>query len=377
MDGKQLKARLPAAALAFRGYNLTNLGRTPELLAHAEYGPIVAQYLARGSQLCSEISRRPVDLVQRVRERRETALETYDEAITLVVASSLAQLAILRECFSMDVAAARLSYGYSLGEITAIVAGGVFELEGALRIPLELADDCVALAGDVTLGVLFSRGQELPLEHVQRQCAHVNGEGRGIIGVSTYLAPNSLLLLGQGDTLDRFALRINAVARERVYLRKNDSRWPPMHTPITWQRHIPNRAALLMNAIPGGFVAPKPAVFSLVTGQANYNDYNCREILTRWTDHPQRLWDGVYATLTQGIETVIHVGPEPNLVPATYRRLRDNVELQLAASLGMRAVSGMVTHPWLNRLLPARTALLRAPLIQHVILEDWLLEQKP
>jgi hypothetical protein len=28
-----------ATAFAFRGYNVTNLGRTPELLAHPSYGP--------------------------------------------------------------------------------------------------------------------------------------------------------------------------------------------------------------------------------------------------------------------------------------------------------------------------------------------------
>jgi [acyl-carrier-protein] S-malonyltransferase len=347
------------------------------LLAHAEYGPIVAAYLNRASQVCAEVCQTPVDLVDRVRSRRETTLEAYSEAIALIVASSLAELAILRECFGIDCTAAKLSYGYSLGEVTAIIAGGVVELEPALRIPLSLAQDCVELAHGVTLGVLFCRGQELPLEHVHRQCLHVNAEGRGVIGVSTYLSPNSLLLLGQGDTLDRFSLRINAVANERVYLRKNDSQWPPMHTPIVWQRHIPNRVAMLLQTMPGGFTAPKPNVLSLVTGQTSYNDHNCRELLTRWTDHPQRLWDAVYATLTQGIETVIHLGPEPNLFPATFRRLKDNVELQMKASLGLRAVSGMVTRPWLKRLLPARTALLRAPMIEHVILEDWLLEAKP
>ena len=45
-------------------------------------------------------------------------------------------------------------------------------------------------------------------------------------------------------------------------------------------------------------------------------------------------------------------------------------------SIGMRALSGIVRRPWLSALLPSRTALLRAPLIRHISLEDWLLEQK-
>jgi len=37
---------------------------------------------------------------------------------------------------------------------------------------------------------------------------------------------------------------------------------------------------------------------------------------------------------------------------------------------------GSARRRWLTALLPSRTALLRAPYVQHVILEDWLLEQK-
>ena len=35
------RTRLSQAAFAFRGYNITNLGRTPELLAHPAYGRVV------------------------------------------------------------------------------------------------------------------------------------------------------------------------------------------------------------------------------------------------------------------------------------------------------------------------------------------------
>ena len=40
----------------------------------------------------------------------------------------------------------------------------------------------------------------------------------------------------------------------------------------------------------------------------------------------------------------------------------------------MRALSAVIRRPWLQSLLPRRVALLRAPLMKHVILEDWLLE---
>ena len=381
MAKNHLKGRIGAAAFAFRGYYVTNLGRTLELLKHPLYGPIVERFLREAGELCASVVGRNIDLVARVRRKEETTLETYDEAISLIAAVSLAQINLLEEFFDVRYADAPLAYGYSLGELIAIAASGVYELKHAMRLPLAVAADCVALAEGVTMGVLFSRGPVLDLDEVRRLCLLITAEGHGVIGISAHLAPNTALLLGQGPSLDRFAQLMHEALPERVYLRKNSERWPPMHTPLVWQRNIPNRVGVMMHTLPGGFASPKPPVLSLVTGKLSYNDYNSREILNRWIDHPQRLWDAVYETLASGIETVIHVGPEPNLIPATFQRLRDNVLVQLKSSslnsLGLRAMAKAVSRPWLTALLPSRTALLRAPLIEHIILEDWLLAQSP
>jgi [acyl-carrier-protein] S-malonyltransferase len=376
MNVKQLKNRVSNAAFAFRGYNVTNLGRSPELLAHAAYGPIVAECLQQASHVCSESTGHKVDLVRRVRQRRETTLKTYADAAALIMAMELAQLRLLKEFFGIEYQSGKLAYGFSLGEITALIASDVIGFEEALRIPLELAADCVKLAADVTLGVLFSRGRELPLHEVRRLCLQINEQGRGVIDVSAYLSPNSLLIMGQGDTLDRFKQRMKDVLPPQVYLRKNSNGWPPLHTPIIWEKFIPNRCSMLMHTVKVASHAPRPPILSLVTGQFSYDEFNVRDLVCRWTDQPQHLWDAICETLSMGIETVIHIGPEPNLIPATFERLAENVKAQTKNNLGMRALSAVVNRPWLKSLLPARTALLRAPLIQHVILEDWLLSQE-
>lgn len=371
--------RLGSTAFAFRGYNVTNLGRSTELLAHAAYGPVLKRFLDEASEISSESMKQKVDLVARVRANQETTLETYHEALALIVAVSLAQLRILEEFFDIRLNRARMIYGYSLGELSAIIAAGVFEMAEALKLPLAIAADCVALAENVTMGVLFSRGPLLDFHEVKRLCLRINAEGQGMIDISSYLAPNTVLLLGQNGTMDRFAKEMHDVFPARVYLRKNHDPWPPVHTSLVWQRNIPNRVGVLAQTLRGGFTKPNPPVFSLVTGKASYTDYNAREILVQWIDHPQRLWDAVYETLATGIETVIHVGPEPNLIPATFNRLRDNVQAQLTGNslnkFGLRAMARAVRRPWLTAILPSRTALLRAPTVEHIILEDWLLAQ--
>jgi [acyl-carrier-protein] S-malonyltransferase len=114
-----------------------------------------------------------------------------------------------------------------------------------------------------------------------------------------------------------------------------------------------------------------------VTGEASYGEHNSRELIHRWVDHPQRLWEIVYKVLADGIETVVHVGPNPNLLPATFRRLSSNIVTQTKGSLRLRTFARFVRRPWLTRLLPSSAVLLRAPFVQQIILEDWLLEHAP
>jgi len=371
-----LSDKIRTTAFAFRGYNETNLGRTPELLAHPRYAETVALHLEAASRTCSDVIGKPVDLVDRVRRGEETSLETYAEAVSLVVAAEQAQIALLEDLFNVDYAQAQMAYGYSLGEISALIAGGVLTQDAALRVPLALTADCVELTNEVTLGILFSRRAVLPMHDVNRLCLRINSEGRGVMGISAYLAPNSVLLMGQGDTLQRFGERAKDAIDPTAHLRKHGGDWPPLHTPILWQRCIPNRAAVMMHTMPGGFSEPRTPILSLVTGKFSYNDYNTREIIHRWIDHPQRLWDAVYETLDAGVERVVHVGPAPNIIPSTFKRVADNVEVQTRGRLGVRTLKAIVPHPWLKRILPEQAALLRAPLIEHVVLEDWLLEQE-
>lgn len=372
-----LPHKLARTALAFRGYNVANLGRTKELLEQPAYGPIVKRHLHQASEVASDALHCPVDLVGRVQRGEEMDLSQYGEALALLLAVEAAQLDLLTECFELDYRRARFSFGFSLGEIGALSAGGVISTAAALGALLPLVEDCIALAQDVTLGILFTRSRELVLDDLRKLCLEVNQAGRGVVGISAYLAPNTVLLMGQADTLDRLAARAQSALNVRVHLRKNAQRWPPLHTPIVWQRQVPNRAAERMLTLPFKLQAPEPRIFSLVTGDYSYTSLNARDLLHDWIDHPQRLWDAVYETLATGITTVLHVGPAPNIIPATYRRLSEDVASQMQDSRSLRALSAAVRRQWLRRLLPQRAALLRAPFIEQVILEDWLLAHAP
>jgi [acyl-carrier-protein] S-malonyltransferase len=295
--------------------------------------------------------------------------------VALIVAVELAQLELLREFFGTTVDKARYVFGYSLGECAALMATGVYPMRDLLRVAVEMAGDCAALADDVTLGVLFSRGPVLDFDVVRRLCHEITREGDGVIDISTYLAPNSLLLMGQNGSLLQFQDRIRDVFTKDVAMRVQTYKFPPLHTPIMWQRCIPDRTAHFLQTATGGMTAPTPPILSMVTGEASYTEFNSREMIHRWVDHPQRMWDVVYRVLADNIETVVHVGPAPNLLPATFRRLSSNVNNRLRSTLARRTFSNLFHRPWLTRLLPSSAVLLRAPFVKQVILEDWLLDE--
>jgi [acyl-carrier-protein] S-malonyltransferase len=373
-----LRLSIGTSAFAFRGYDQTNLGRSPELLAHRVYGPIVRAVLDDASRITAQTLGRPIDLAARIEAQVPSTLASFAEDVATIVAMELAQLNLLEQVFEVPVREARLSFGYSIGELTATLLGGVFTLEQILPIPLEFAADCAELAHDATLGVLFSRGSILHADDVERLCRAVSSQGAGLIGPSAYLSPNTVLVIGQGDTLDRLESLMGEYLPAKTNLRRKPHRWPPLHTPLVWQKTIPNRTAMAIYHTKGGLQKPKPTILSCVTGTASYDADNSRDLLIQWVDHPQRLWDVIYEALGSGIDLVVHVGPGPNLVPATFERLSNNVLKQMGnryvKAIG-RGVASLNHHAWLARLLPSRAALLRAPFIAHIMLEDWLLAQ--
>ncbi|MEW4453656.1 hypothetical protein AB1L30_13365 [Bremerella sp. JC817] len=370
----QIFGQLKTTTFVFRGYNVTNLGRTHELLNHPRFGGYVARRLDQCGKIAADVIHRPVDLLHRVSHNEETTLESYADAIALIVGAEMAQVDILENEFGVQFDRAQYLMGYSLGELTALVAAKCLSLEDALTIPLALSADIAKLAPTCTLAVLFCRRQTLSAMLVHRVCQEVSAEGNGLVGISAVLSPNSLIVIGEAESATRVQQRLSGMLSDRVHLKKNPNRWPPMHTPIVWREHITSRASLLMSQMKSGFTAPKPPVLSLVTGACSYTDSNVRDLICQWVDKPQNLWQAVYHTLSSGTERLIHLGPEPNIIPATYSRLAENVEAQVKASLSTRALSTLVYRPWLHSLIGERAYLMRAPSIQQTVLEDWLLD---
>ena len=238
----ELQRQIETTAFAFRGYNVRNLGKTPELLAQPLYRPTLERHLREASVVCASEIGSPVDLVRRVAERSEPDLDHYAEAVGLVMAVEFAQIELLQNFFGVNFSESKLAFGYSLGELAAVSCAGVMSQEDAMRVPIALASDAAALAHNATMGVLFSRGPTIDETDVRRLCRQITAEGNGTIGISAILSPNTYLLLGQNETIGRFSQSMHEALPAPVHLRLNPDRWPPLHTEIARQKHIPDRA---------------------------------------------------------------------------------------------------------------------------------------
>jgi [acyl-carrier-protein] S-malonyltransferase len=360
-------------ALAFRGYNITNLGRTRALFHDERYGGYLVRELQYASEMATKYLEQPVDLVSAAREGIDLAETRYGEAVAFILAVEFAHFAILREIHGLATEKCRVAFGYSLGEIGALVCGGLLPKESAYEIPLRVANDCHALMADSRLAIVFSKKSTIPSLAIGQLCLDITRETGETIAVSSQLAPNTLLVIGQGESLRELAKRLKEMRREGMVMRLKDNRFPPLHTPIMWQRHLTDQASLMLQKVAFADQPPAPPVFSMATGRVDYTPYNAREHLRQWMDHPQRLWDAIDFTLSHGVDTVIHIGPDPNLIPATYKRLQENVTGQLQTNMGLLALSYAVHRPWLQSMLPQQAFLLRAPTISQVILEEELL----
>ena len=122
---------------------------------------------------------RKVDLAARVLAREPSTLETFVHDIGTIVGMELAQIQLLEEFFDVPVPQARLSFGHSIGELSALVAGGMYTMEQLLPIPLALATDCAELTANTTLGILSIQGAPLQIEDVQHLCSTISSRGQG------------------------------------------------------------------------------------------------------------------------------------------------------------------------------------------------------
>ena len=222
-----LKARIGTSSLAFRGYDVQNLGRTPELLAHPVYGSTVRRYLDLASAVAADTLHRPFDLAAPVERHEETTLEAFAEDVALIVSMELAQLALLEEFFGIRAQARNRPSATASANWRRSSVAACSRWKNSYRFRSPAPTTAPRASPPRRRWASSSRGPAVLLKDVQDLCTEVSAEGNGMVGVSSYIAPNTILVIGQGDTLSRLEKALPKRLPGKTMLRRSLIRFRP------------------------------------------------------------------------------------------------------------------------------------------------------
>ena len=104
--------------------------------------------------------------------------------------------------------------GHSLGEFSALVAAGALQFEDGLRLvharAMAMQKACEAAPGGMA-AVLA-----LPDETIEKVCAEVSAEGKGVVVPANYNCPGQLVISGNVDAINEACEQLKAAGAKRA-----------------------------------------------------------------------------------------------------------------------------------------------------------------
>lgn len=188
--------------------------------------------------------------------------------------------------------------GLSLGEFTALVAGGALEFEDAVRIVRErgrLMQEEVP-AGKGAMAAILGMDRE-PIDEV---CKTLSSEG--IISVANYNCPQQIVIAGETALVEKAIVQLKAIgAKKAVQLPVS----APFHTKMLTGAGEKLRGVLAQYPI-----SPlTKSVYTNVTAKAYSQEDDIAEMLVKQVSASVRFEDQIREMIQDGFDTFIEVGP--------------------------------------------------------------------
>lgn len=188
--------------------------------------------------------------------------------------------------------------GLSLGEFTALVAGGALQFEDAVRIVRErgrLMQEEVP-AGQGAMAAILGMERE-PIEEV---CKTLSSEG--IISVANYNCPQQIVIAGEAALVEKAIVALKELgAKKAVQLPVS----APFHTKML------TGAGEKLRGVLGTYpISPlNKAVYTNVTAKAYSQEDDIAEMLVKQVSASVRFEDQIREMIQDGFDTFIEVGP--------------------------------------------------------------------
>lgn len=201
--------------------------------------------------------------------------------------------------------------GHSLGEYSALLAAGAFDLATAVRL-VRRRGELMAAASAGTMAAILGL-DEAPLEAL---CKQVAGEGEGEdwqVVIANYNAPGQLVISGGVSGVQRVSELAKAAGAKRAVPLKVSAAF---HSPL-----MRDAASAMAQVLADAPIADlQVPVLANVTADERQSAASVREELTQQVASPVR-WVASIEYMTQrGVDTFIEVGPG-NVLAGLIKRI--------------------------------------------------------
>jgi [acyl-carrier-protein] S-malonyltransferase len=227
-------------------------------------------------------------------EGPEEQLQLTANTQPAILATSVAALRALES----RAARPKLVAGHSLGEYSALVAGGSLSLRDALvtvRRRGTYMQEAVPVGKGAMAAILG-----LDLEAIETACREV-ADGQ-VVSPANLNAPGQVVIAGDADAVDRAVARCKAAGAKRA-LRLPVS--APFHCAL--MKPAQERLDADLRGLP--FSAPEVPLVSNVDARVVRSAEDCRDGLVRQVSAPVRWQESVELLVKEGVTTFVEVGP--------------------------------------------------------------------
>lgn len=233
-----------------------------------------------------------------MREGPEDQLTLTENAQPALMAVSLAAVAALRDDFGVGVDGAAYLAGHSLGEYSALAAGGAFDVAQAARL-LKLRGQAMQRAVPVGQGAMASLiGPKADL--ALAQAAADAGAEVGVCAVANDNNAGNIVISGEKAAVDRAIEKAKELGARAIPLNVS----APFHSPLMQPAAEAMRAALADASIR----APSPAIVANVTARPTDDPEEVRRLLVDQVTGRVRWRESMAWMAENGVARFIEVG---------------------------------------------------------------------
>ena len=202
--------------------------------------------------------------------------------------------------------------GLSLGEFTALVAGGALKFEDAVQIVRERGRlmQAEVPAGKGAMAAILGMERE-PIEAV---CRTLSSEG--IISVANYNCPQQIVIAGETALVEKAVVLLKEIGAKKAVLLPVSA---PFHTKM-----LTGAGEKLREVIKQYDVSPlKTPVYTNVTAQQYQSTDDITEVLVKQVSASVMFEDQIRNMIADGFDTFIEVGPGSALTKFIKKISRD------------------------------------------------------